>query len=258
MSIFTCCEREDETKYIHPCDCPSASFTCVSEQITPTLCGFSEFEGNGIVASVPPDKYLIKNSTKNYNETQVCREGGGNPCSATKLRITGSLSRTRAYDVNCGYDDGSGSFFTTQFYSCSYDPCSSELVDTQQTFDAVDDSTADTITSTTSRNRNYSSTGPYYNATLSSLDTEANATARETPVDGTWCSSLWSTRDTGFSWVKRTSGYTIECDDLVVGVEYEVKPAIRKRTAVIGSFGAWEDVTVTPVTFTATATTKNN
>jgi hypothetical protein len=43
---------------------------------------------------------------------------------------------------------------------------------------------------------------------------------------------------------------------LVVGLEYEVKPAIRRRTAVIGSFGVWEDVTVTPVTFTATATTE--
>tara|TARA_R110002073_G_scaffold58625_1_gene148345 strand:- start:2646 stop:3086 length:441 start_codon:yes stop_codon:yes gene_type:complete len=92
--------------------------------------------------------------------------------------------------------------------------------------------------------------------TISVVDTEEEAEARATPIDGTSCTSTWQVRSTGFSWVKRTSGYTIECDDLVVGVEYEVKPAIRRRTAVIGSFGAWEDVTITPVTFTATATTK--
>tara|TARA_R110000751_G_scaffold305228_1_gene421473 strand:+ start:73 stop:300 length:228 start_codon:yes stop_codon:yes gene_type:complete len=44
--------------------------------------------------------------------------------------------------------------------------------------------------------------------------------------------------------------------DLVVGLEYEVTPSIRKRTAVTGSYGAWEDVTVSPTSFTATATTE--
>jgi len=93
-------------------------------------------------------------------------------------------------------------------------------------------------------------------AVLSIEDTEADAIARETPTTGTSCSSLWETRSTGFSWVKRTSGYTIECENLVIGLQYEVTPSIRKRVAIIGSYGAWEDVAVTPVTFTASATTE--
>jgi len=48
----------------------------------------------------------------------------------------------------------------------------------------------------------------------------------------------------------------MECSGLIVGLEYEVHPSIRKRTAVIGSYGAWEDVTVAPTSFIATATTE--
>ena len=92
--------------------------------------------------------------------------------------------------------------------------------------------------------------------TLSNIDTATDAEERATKVVGTSCSSLLETRDTGFSWIKRTSGYTIECSNLAVGVEYEVIPSIRKRTAVIGSYGAWEDVTVSSTSFTATATTE--
>ena len=87
-------------------------------------------------------------------------------------------------------------------------------------------------------------------------DSEEDALARTTPTTGFICSSLWQTRSTGRGFIKRTSGYKIECSDLVVGLEYEVTPSIRKRTAVIGSYGAWEDVTVSSTSFTATATTK--
>ena len=34
-------------------------------------------------------------------------------------------------------------------------------------------------------------------------------------------------------------------------------PLIRKRTAVIGSYGPWEDVTVSASTFTATSDTES-
>ena len=96
--------------------------------------------------------------------------------------------------------------------------------------------------------------------TLSEEDTELDAVNRETPVNGTSCSSTYEVRgttDTSFSWQIRTSGYTIECDDLLIGIEYEVTPLIRRRTVVLPSsnFGAWEDVMVTPVSFIATATT---
>ena len=91
---------------------------------------------------------------------------------------------------------------------------------------------------------------------ISEIDTDTAAADRETPIVGISCSSLWETRSTGFSFTKRTSRYTIECDNLVIGVEYEVTPIIQKRTTVIGSYGEWEEVEVTPTTFTATATTE--
>ena len=62
MSIFACCEREDETKYLHPCGCPSATFSCESEQVYATLRGVSEFSNSsaGITPSSPPKRYKKK------------------------------------------------------------------------------------------------------------------------------------------------------------------------------------------------------
>lgn len=55
-----CCTREDESKYWHKCACPSAKLVTKSLEKDATLCGFSEFEGDGIVASSPPKKYRVK------------------------------------------------------------------------------------------------------------------------------------------------------------------------------------------------------
>jgi len=39
MSIFTCCEREDETKYFHTCACPNLTPVSRSRDRTPIMCG---------------------------------------------------------------------------------------------------------------------------------------------------------------------------------------------------------------------------
>jgi hypothetical protein len=36
MSIFTCCEREDETKYFHPCACPTIDLYSISRVFSST------------------------------------------------------------------------------------------------------------------------------------------------------------------------------------------------------------------------------
>lgn len=269
MSIFTCCEREDETKYLHTCGCPTASFTCESEEISANLCGFEE---PSEFVSSPPLKYLILTSVGSGTlngyfpdlsgcdrcsgrlQVQTIFSGSGTityssvDCSQTTSgsaqRVDNSWTCERDYSVpGCGADA-----YSTVAHSGN--GVQSDIRNTPRWNGVPQSSTVRVATPAQSQPE------LILTNTLSGEDTEENAIARGTPVSGTSCSSLWSTRSTGFSWVKRTSGYTIECDDLVVGVEYEVKPAIRKRTAVIGSFGAWEDVTVTPVTFTATATTK--
>jgi hypothetical protein len=108
-------------------------------------------------------------------------------------------------------------------------------------------------------------TSPYsdevgsYVATLSNEDTDQDAIDRaelDPPTTGTSCSSRWETRNTQFDWIKRSSEYTIECENLVIGCEYEVTPIIRKRTALDDGSGTWEDVTVASEIFTATAKTK--
>jgi hypothetical protein len=39
MSIFVCCEREDETKYFHTCDCPILTPVNRTRNRTATMCG---------------------------------------------------------------------------------------------------------------------------------------------------------------------------------------------------------------------------
>jgi hypothetical protein len=260
MSIFTCCERLDESKYWHPCACPSATFNCESEEITPELCGYAEFQNNGVSPSVPP---------KSYKELQKVASGKFNS-KAQDCAGTSYFPTTTEFSdsITCTYD-------------CSDDSISStgEMIQTFTSRDCIGGVIVKTVTVTplsaglnncntggsaqsTTSSIFFQDTGSTLNVTgtLSEEDTDAAAIARETPVDGTSCSSTYEVRGTtytGFSWTIRTSGYTIECDDLLIGIEYEVTPLIRKRTVVLPSsnFGAWEAVSVTPVSFTATATT---
>lgn len=62
-NILHCCTCPDgETKYSHPCGCPSVTTTFQSKQRTAVLCGFNEYSGgpNAVPPSVPPKRYLKK------------------------------------------------------------------------------------------------------------------------------------------------------------------------------------------------------
>ena len=284
MSIFSCCEREDETKYLHPCGCPSATFSCESEEINPTLCGFSEFSGDGISPSTPPIKYLIRTSKwEQYDIHQwvCCTSGddeGYHKVRTTTLSDPATTVYTYDPSVDCNSytittDPSSNGCYATGGYgkySSTTQFCNSEPDSTTGCIPNLPNDVSVVSTTRTIKEQNSEShisggecdgqlenlSDELYSLTLSVADTEENAIARETPEEGTSCSSLSETRSNGFSWVVRTSGYTIECLGLAIGTEYEVAPSIRKRTAVIGSYGEWEDVTISPTTFTATDTTK--
>ena len=284
MSIFTCCDREDGTSYLHPCNCPSATFSCESEQISPRLCGFSEYTGDGVVASEPPMKYLV-NTLKwelySIGQWTCCPSGddeGYHKIRTITLSDPGTTVQTydplvdcNSYTITtdpssngCFSSAGYGKFSsTTQFCNAEPDtstacipnlPNDSSVVSTTRIIREQNDESY--IFGGECDGQLESKSDELYSLTLSSPDTEENAIARETPEEGISCSSLSETRSNGFSWVVRTSGYTIECLGLAIGTEYEVAPSIRKRTAVIGSYGEWEDVTISPTTFTATDTTK--
>ncbi len=295
-NLLTCCERLDESKYWHKCACPSATVDCESEQIDAELCGFSEYtDGGAIVPSTPPKKYrketLVRsNDEYTYGCSEACEQYYG------KVAVDNSYTASKTYDATTcntttdapgpGIIVGTSTIWTKGGDQCVKD-CGGGITLTDRPYSVLSVSDilanqdfieeAGTVSSTTTSTystsyqnlfNNGSGTCQYCDPkvsnegselrdwTLTIEDTEADAIARETPTTGTFCSSLWETRSTGFSFTKRTSEYTIECGDLVIGLKYEVTPLIRKRTAVIDSYGAWEDVTVTPITFTATAKTE--
>lgn len=265
MSIFTCCERLDESKYLHTCACPSAGFTCESEEIVPSLIGWQEVDDGTYSPSTPPVTYL-------------------------KISGTGSGLYNGATLDCCGTDYVRGTNEWTGSETCELDQsetktCSGEVVAVYHNYRCVDcdvtetssgsDSVTgadisslgftnwwDTYTTTSATSgyflSNFSETDPRrvdVSLDPESIDTEANAILRATPTTGSSCSSRWESRDTEYSWIKRTAGYTIECSNLVAGLSYKVYPIIQKRPVTDNSDGTWEPVTVAPVTINPTGTT---
>ena len=280
FDLFTCCDRADGTKYIHPCACPAAAVTCESEQIDPELCGHSEFTGGLIVASVPPKKYRLSTQTysgQSFQRWKCCPSPDFRSIRITDVETSPFVSTVQYSSTTCAITGTStnGNMHMT-FTECPSSPKAPSTSDRilNSVCGGYIGSTTNTVTSailkdqSCSDSQDFNSSEPNCDGevevllsgsgttALSDEDTEIDAAARETPTAGTSCSSLWETRSTGFTWTERTSGYEIECTLLIVGLEYEVSPLIRKRTAVIGSYGAWEDVVVAPTTFTATSDTK--
>lgn len=136
-SGLTCCERQDETKYVHgPCGCPAASLITKSEQKNATLCGFSENEdsNNGVTASVPPKKYKKVTaviSDYQYQDLACCNASGQKPNWGVKTdnerTLTDAGSHVRDYSANllldpplCSDDNtySSGEYAYTEYFIC--------------------------------------------------------------------------------------------------------------------------------------------
>ena len=264
--MFNCCEREDETKYLHLCGCPSASFTCESESITPALCGISELTGGGVVASVPPKKY--RSYLVSFTGTTMSLYiWNGRICNGAKIRTSAwSGSGIRLYGkLDCAFSESSTGLDTQEEYSRRIEDgeCVNEVSSTVESELGWVPGPGDP-TSTTEKTSEQDIADPTVpgesgshvaTTILSDEDTDQDAIDRETPVGGTYCSSLWSVRSTGFSWTKRTSEYTIECANLVKGLQYKVTPKIETWTATIGSESSPVDHPVTSKTFTASGDT---
>ena len=209
MSIFTCCEREDETKYIHPCGCPFVRVICESEM------------KRARVGLFPNDDNTTLPTIYYKTRTIIFPCSGEDGSKRTDRWIPPAVTSVdQCPDANSFLSNLGGTKICSAFTSIS---CSGNQ---EYIYDYLDP------------------------------DSDEAALARTTPTTGRACSSLWETRSTDRFFTKRTSGYRLECNNLIVGLEYEVHPSIRKRTAVIDSYGAWEDVTVAPTSFIATATTE--
>jgi hypothetical protein len=280
-NLLTCCERLDESKYWHKCACPSAAFECESDQYDYELCGHSEYEGGGAVPSVPPKKYKVETNRifdQSYQAWQCC------PGPIRKIMRTETVnteySQTLTYSLSGVTCLGPALSTTIGIIDQTDTDCNGNETASTRNYSDVCAGGSGTVTftqvSNVEKNWECSYSKDFFIGSqcagqlerlrsgsqtqiLSSEDTDQDAIDRAElgqPTVGTLCSSRWETRNTQFDWIKRTSGYTIECEDLVIGVEYEVTPTIRKRTAQDGGSGVWEDVTVTPTTFTATAKTE--
>lgn len=250
-----CCSRSDGSSYILPC-CPSATFNCESEQFDYELCGFSEYQ----TPSSPPKKYRRKEgagtlhwrpktqngsnaSTAYYRKFDYYTQYSALDCSTTSVgNGDDHISRSSVGGgwPTCDVPD----FFGSSTFKVEDTISSNTLKLRQKVFGYNPVPTPSTLCSNSGTE------------TLSDEDTDADAISRATGASGTSCSSRWETRNTQFDWIKRTSGYKIECSALVVGATYTVTPSIRKRTAQDDGSGTWEDVTVTPVDFTATSDTE--
>lgn len=232
--MFSCCEREDGTKYLHLCGCPSASYTCVSKSIEPELCGYEEFVG-----TIPAKKYLMLTNTVSMpgSEADGCDSMAG--------------STVREWEVagvnGCDY------------LGITSDPIPVYKPNGDLRWYAHTTCPGCVYTSSTHGSNSYPGDCPSsYTATLSVEDKPEDAILRAEAEEytGTACSSLWEERISSriYTWIKRTSDYTIKCSGLIVGLKYKVTPVIQMRTARDGSGddrGEWEDVTVPSKTFTA-------
>lgn len=264
--LLLCCEREDGSKYWHKCACPQATFNCESETLALGLCGWVEAEDPpGIVPSTPPKKYRQLSIAFSGSKTLGPFDCYGESYNSFDSVWSGSATQT-TNTLTCVATSNTSGKNTTETCRCNtfteLVECNTEITDLFTT--PLDFNQwwwiLDTVNSTTSGVYEVDEGDPIDTRqaaiTASVEDTEADAETRATPQVGTLCSSRWETRNSQFDWIKRTSGYKIECSALVVGIEYRVTPSIRKRTAQDDGSGTWEDVTVTPVDFTATSDTE--
>jgi len=266
FDLFTCCTGADDAKYIHPCACPTTSLQFQAEHIDGVLCGRNEFynAANNVYHSSPPKRYLTKTNT--YNQTITC----SNWCPTTVFSRSVYSNSTISYTFDSNGNCINPPFTILEVYSnLSRDDCDGAETTRYDPHDELGDNFAQSTTfSSTSFNSPYNCTFGVTGSnvgtittTLSNEDTEQAVIARKTPINISENSSLYSTRTTGYTFVYRTCAYTINCSNLIVGFDYKVTPTIRKRTAIHGAFdrinyGTFEDVEVTPYTFTATATTE--
>lgn len=268
----SCCDKEDGGTYEFPC-CPSVSVDCESESKTASLCGYSEYTG---YESSPPKKYKKQKLSGGYETyaAYACNEF----CSPDHFpfgdtrETTTEYERVTEYDSNCVEQELSltmGVLTTTHRGSGSASNCGGGTSTSTSNFSY--NVTPNIINSATEAeweaiDNDYFSSGDCAGKlsqkfergltfALDSPDSETDALDRATPSSGSSCSSVWQTRSTGFSFTKRTSEYTLNMSNLIDGQGYRVKPIIRRRTAVIGSEGAWEDVATGWQSFTASGST---
>lgn len=253
LQFYSCC-RDVEGNFIQVCgcECPEGELVCVSEERVAALCGYNEF----INPSSPPKTYLRRTHNNSISLYDPCSEN----CNAPERRISAILFRQYTISsADCSETDTGQDSYFVENYDCTLNPCGSSLESSVLTFSDVPNAPLPNAISSTEL---FWDSGlnaglrEIRRTTLSIEDTEDNAIARAEITEGESCSSLWEVRDIAFTFVKRTVSYSINLINLADGQDYRVRPVIRKRTAVVGDVGEWEDVSVDWESFTASGDTQ--
>jgi len=259
-----CCERWDGTKYRHPCACPAVSIIISSREKRAELCGFSEFQGNGIVASIPSRRYrsLVLSRTINSTTSGGCIDPDtGEVTTFDAVRTNGTATVVREYDqADCTLNNGEceGGYTSLQTFkdiNCE----TTDITTTNNCFEPP--SLSEFFTeSTTRRNRTTSQdTGSFVSSTtttntLEAEDTESQALDRAEVLFAKQGSSIWQVRTTGFVFLKREVDYALLCTRLRPGVVYEGQVEIESREAVTGEVDEFEEHAIDTFSFTAVDT----
>tara|TARA_R110000787_G_scaffold117669_1_gene228355 strand:- start:237 stop:1517 length:1281 start_codon:yes stop_codon:yes gene_type:complete len=205
MSIFTCCEREDETKYLHTCECPYVALITSSESRDLSLCGHSEY---GSTPSDPPKKYRVEVKTVLSGESNGIQTGY--MCYSPFVNVDNQCFEIRdgvCYYYNSTYTDCGetqstfcgGSSFTTCITGPRYERTASEVF----------------ITSSY-QNTNYVDTETYDASTCQTTTVRTGVGTVTTPASGVigdLCASPNFSSSLGSGWPITTTDVTPEFTD---------------------------------------------
>jgi len=274
---ITCCAREDQAgqpqpPYLHSCGCPSLSYVAASVKRLSRLEGFSEYidPSAGIVASVPPRMYLTQNiSVSRNSSSEICL------CGSAYLAYSHSYEYDIAERYDAATGDYLGvqnppmvpGAMSTNYYSELVDvtpePTEEEpdpdpvvecrVVKPGPTYEPetpaialgiidVDSQTSghfdwDDIATWTDGCTRTIVNQLFVTNSLSDEDTEANAIARATPVNGSATSAVWELRSTGIAFTYQSCTYGLIARNLIPGANYVARYYLRRRPAIKGING---------------------
>lgn len=169
---FSCCERNDESTYVHGCACPSIQLVMQMEEQDAELCGFSEYEDSPtVVPSVPPKKYLVEthiitNTFGTSREAKWCWDDGEDSDDGdwviwvTRTAYENVFNIVGTYNPeDCTFSQENtstlGTFTSEDQPTCdnsTFGFSSSELVSNTQS-DTIDSTTSRTIINNYDRNK---------------------------------------------------------------------------------------------------------
>ena len=204
MSIFVCCEREDETKYFHTCDCPILTTVNRTRDKTATMCGLLDPDAD--------DGVYYKQIDTVEGGFYIGSEGSSVTYSRDEDGVCSSESTPRGDYCDNLFLDG-GTYYTTQTTTVTQsggasggggdcDPLSgqvstvtvsgsySESTTTESTISVDDGGCNTTTTNTYQGSSSYNESETCCPCCSGCPTTQVSCTSSRNSQDGTWSGSV--------------------------------------------------------------------